>query len=113
MQKYTFYVGAGFTHDGRPLEGGPKAPEFFQIENYLLWEYPGFTKTLGEGAYTAKNGLITREVVVIYTLFVNPNQSFLPTKMQAVAAKLAELAEQESVLVEHRDWGELVFNPSL
>ena len=113
MQKYTFYVGAGYTHDGRQLEGGPRSPEFFHIEHYLLREYPGFTKTLGEGAYASKNGLIVREVVVIYTLFVNPGISFLYQKMRDLAATMAEMAEQESVLVEHRDWGELVVNPSL
>lgn len=109
MQKYTFYVGAGYTRSGKPMDG-PSGTTFEQIETLLISWCGGFTKVIGDGAYTSnKQGLI-REPVVIYSLFVDSATEGLQTKMIKLARAIATLADQESVLIENRGYGELVFS---
>ncbi len=101
MIRYRFYVGEVRKDGVTPvtLEAWEK------VERSLLTWFSGFSRFNAEGTYTRTDGTLTRESSRVYeAVFIppTPKPHVLPPHV-AIAAGLADIANQESVLVTVED----------
>nr|DAF08731.1 MAG TPA: Protein of unknown function (DUF3574) [Caudoviricetes sp.] len=98
MKKYTFYVG---TFDKDTLKREKKFSEFKQVFDRVFEMY---TLQQAQGRYIMQsNGKVISEPTFIITYFVNDEQ----VDLYRIADILKGELNQESILIEHNNIGEL------